>query len=163
MKDTNIQKISQEQLYDLLVSRELNWRDIINDLIKTEQLNPWNIDLGILAKKYVERIRLLEELSEGTFFISSKVLLAAALLLRIKSELLHNNILSIDEILFDKKKKDVERVQPKKETQVSKPKPVEKKPAEVKKEPTPVEKVVEEKKVKPVKPKKATKAKKKTN
>jgi len=97
-------KISQEQLYDMLVSRELGWQAIIYDLIKTEQLDPWDIDLSLLSRKYVERVQHLQELEEGAFFISSKVLLAAAILLRIKSEILHDNIQSIDEILFDRKK-----------------------------------------------------------
>lgn len=95
--------VGQEQFYDLLVSREVSWQAIIYDLIRTGQLDPWNIDLALLSKKYLERLQQLEE--EGVFFISSKVLLAAAILLRIKSEILHENILSIDEILFDKKKK----------------------------------------------------------
>lgn len=97
--------VGQEQIYDMLVSRELSWQAIIYDLIRTGQLDPWNIDLVLLSKKYIERLQQLEE--EGVFFISSKVLLAVAILLRIKSEILHENILSIDEILFDKKKKEV--------------------------------------------------------
>jgi len=102
-KDDN-NKVGQEQIYDLLVSRELSWQAIIYDLIRTEQLDPWDIDLVLLSRRYVDRIRELQE-QEGIFFISSKVLLAAAILLRIKSEILHENILGIDEILFDKKKK----------------------------------------------------------
>ncbi|MCL6500564.1 MAG: segregation/condensation protein A [Candidatus Pacearchaeota archaeon] len=105
-------KIGQDQLYDLLISRELSWQAIIYDLIQTEQLDPWDIDLGLLARKYVEKIRQLQELEEGTFFISSKVLLAAALLLRIKSERLRDNILSIDEILFEEKTRKDEIVGP---------------------------------------------------
>lgn len=112
MVSNNNKKIGQEQFYDMLVSRELSWQAIIYDLIKTEQLDPWDIDLVILSRKYVERIRELEELGEGAFFISSKVLLAAALLLRIKSEILHDSILSIDEILFEKKGKKDEIVAP---------------------------------------------------
>ena len=96
--------VGQEQIYDLLVSRELGWQAIIYDLIKTEQLDPWDIDLVLLAHKYIERVQQLEQLGEGAFFISSKVLLAAAILLRIKSEILHENILDIDELLFSKKK-----------------------------------------------------------
>ena len=47
----------------------------------------------------------MQKLEEADFFISSKVLLAACLLLRIKSEILLNQyIKSIDEILFGKKK-----------------------------------------------------------
>lgn len=103
-KPKNIE-LGQEQFYDLLVSREVSWQSIIYDLIKTGQLDPWNIDLILLSKKYMERLQQLEE--EGIFFISSKVLLAAAILLRIKSEILHENIQAIDELLFEKKKKEI--------------------------------------------------------
>lgn len=96
-------KTNQEQIYDVLFSREISWQEIIYDLINTEQLDPWSIDISILTNKYLERIKELEE----DFFISGKVLLAAAFLLRIKSELLLNKyIKSIDEILFGKKEKD---------------------------------------------------------
>ena len=51
----------------------------------------------------MEKIRDLEE---ADFFVSSKVLLAASFLLRIKTEILLNeHIKSIDEILFGKKEK----------------------------------------------------------
>lgn len=93
--------IKQEQLHDLLFNREIGWQEIIYDLINTEQLDPWNINITILTDKYLEKIRGLEETD---FFISSKVLLAAALLLRIKSEILLNKyVRSIDEILFPEK------------------------------------------------------------
>lgn len=97
--------MGQDQLYDLLTSRELSWQAILLDLINSEQLDPWNIDLGLLSQKYIQRIR---ELQEASFFISSKVLLAATILLRIKSEILHSRIKDIDELLFEKKqtKKD---------------------------------------------------------
>lgn len=93
--------INQEQVHDLLFSRELGWQEIIYDLINTEQLDPWDIDITLLTGKYLLKI---EQMSETDFFISSKVLLAAALLIRIKSEILLNKyIKSIDEILFGKK------------------------------------------------------------
>lgn len=93
--------VNQNQIHDLLFSRELGWQEIIYDLINTEQLNPWDINITILTNGYLERIQKIEE---ADFFVSSKVLLAAALLLRIKSEILLNKyIKSIDEILFGKK------------------------------------------------------------
>lgn len=93
--------IKQEQVHDILFNREIGWQEIIYDLINTEQLNPWDINITILTDKYLETIQKLEE---ADFFVSSKVLLAAALLLRIKSEILLNQyIKSIDEILFGKK------------------------------------------------------------
>jgi segregation and condensation protein A len=93
--------VKQEQIHDLLFNRELGWQEIIYDLINTEQLDPWDIDIIILSNKYLEKISTIEE---ADFFVSSKVLLAASLLLRIKSEILLNRyIKSIDEILFGKK------------------------------------------------------------
>jgi segregation and condensation protein A len=95
--------VKQEEIHDLLFSRELGWQEIIYDLINTEQLDPWDINITILAEKFLEKINKLEE---ADFFVSSKVLLAAALLLKIKSEiLLSKYIMSIDEILFGKKEK----------------------------------------------------------
>jgi len=108
----SVLSVSQEQVHDLLFSRELGWQEIIYDLINTEQLNPWDVDIGILANRYLEKIK---ELEEADFFVSSKVLLAASLLLRIKSEILLNKyIKSIDDILFGKtenKKYEMERIE----------------------------------------------------
>ena len=93
--------VKQEQIQDLLFNREIGWQEIIYDLINTEQLDPWDIDIIILTNKYLNKIR---EFEETDFFVSSKVLLAASLLLRIKSEILLNQyVKSIDEILFGKK------------------------------------------------------------
>ncbi|MAH51141.1 hypothetical protein CMI37_35315 [Candidatus Pacearchaeota archaeon] len=99
-KDTTQDKINQGQFFNLITSEELSWQAIIYDLIKTEQLDPWNIDIGVLADKYIETIQQLEE---ADFFISSKVLLACSLLLRLKSEILLNtHIQSLDEALYGK-------------------------------------------------------------
>ncbi len=105
--------IKQQQVHDILFNREIGWQEIIYDLINTEQLDPWDINIIVLTEKYLETIQKLEE---ADFFVSSKVLLAAALLLRIKSEILLNQyIKSIDEILFGKKellkKSNLERIE----------------------------------------------------
>jgi len=105
------EKIGQNQFYDIITSRKSDWQAIIYGLIHTEQLDPWDIDLIVLTEKYFERVLELEkklsdsdELEITDFYSSSKVLLAAALLLRIKSEfLLNKHIKSIDELLFGKK------------------------------------------------------------
>ncbi len=105
------EQLGNEQVYDMLTNNELSWQSILYDLINTEQLDPMDIDLGYIANKYLEKIRKLEE---ANFFISSKVLLAASLLLRIKSEiLLEKYIRSLDDILFGKKEqaKPLERIE----------------------------------------------------
>ena len=105
--------VKQEQVHDILFNREIGWQEIIYDLINTEQLDPWDVNITILSEKYLIKIH---ELEEADFFISSKVLLAASLLLRIKSEILLNKyIKSIDDILFgrtsERKKYELERIE----------------------------------------------------
>ena len=98
------EKIGQNQFYDIITSRKPDWHAIIYELIHTEQLDPWDIDIILLTGKYFEKIA---EIEEADFYVSSKVLLAAALLLRIKSEfLLNKHIKGIDEILFGKKEEE---------------------------------------------------------
>lgn len=93
--------IKQERVHEILFNKEIGWQEIIYDLINTEQLDPWDVNITLLTDKYMERVRALED---ADFFVSSKVLLAASLLLRIKSEiLLSKYIKSIDDILFGKK------------------------------------------------------------
>jgi len=95
------EKIGQEQIHGLVFGEKLSWQAIIYDLINTEQLDPWDIDICLLTNKYLEKVG---ELEEANFFVSGKVLLAASLLLRLKSEILLNYYLpSLDDILFGKK------------------------------------------------------------
>lgn len=94
---------NQKQVQDILFRGEIGWKEIIFDLIHSEELDPWDIDIGILADSFFERIAKYEEMD---FFISGQVILAASLLLRLKSELLLNKYLkSIDEILFGETEK----------------------------------------------------------
>lgn len=89
------------QVYSIVTGKDPSWQSLIYDLINSEQLDPWNIDISRLCRAYFER---LKQIDESEFFVSSKILLAAALLLRIKSEfLLEKYITSIDDVLFGKK------------------------------------------------------------
>ncbi|MBT6690362.1 segregation/condensation protein A [archaeon] len=105
-------KINQNQFFNLISSNELSWQSIIYDLIKTEQLDPWDINLATLAEKYVATIQQLEE---ADFFISSKILLACSLLLRLKSEILINSyIQDLNDALYgkkDEKRYELERIE----------------------------------------------------
>jgi len=104
--------VGQEEVHNLLFNREIGWKEIIYDLINTDQLDPWDIDITLLTQGFLEKIQQYEETD---FFVSSKVLLAAALLLRIKSELILSQYMkSIDDILFgekESKKSVLERIE----------------------------------------------------
>lgn len=92
--------IMQDQILDMLLKKdEITWQSILYDLIKTDQMNPWDIDISLLSKRYLETVRKLQETN---FFISGKVILAAAILLKIKSsKLLDENIARFDSVLFN--------------------------------------------------------------
>ena len=86
----------QEKIFQLLFDKdEVTWQSLIYELVKTEQMNPWDIDVSLLTKKYITIIKKLKELD---FRISGKVLLAAAILLKIKS----NRLIGEDLTQFDR-------------------------------------------------------------
>jgi len=93
------------QIYDLLVKKdEITWQNIIQDLIKSEEMNPWDIDVSLLSKKYLEKVK---ELKETNLFISGKVVLASSILLKIKS----NKLVTEDILNFDNKMNPPEEYQ----------------------------------------------------
>ena len=91
----------QDKLYNILMQKdEITWQSLIYELVKTKQMDPWDIDVSLLAQRYLQA---LKKLKEANFFISGKVILAAAILLKIKSDkLLTENIANLDSQLFSK-------------------------------------------------------------
>src|SRR4030042_683888 len=100
----DIERVGHEQIHSLLFVEKIGWKEIIHELINTEQLDPWDIDICILTNRFLDKVRKLEE---ANFFISSQVLLAASLLLRFKSDILLNQYIpELDAVLFGRKKED---------------------------------------------------------
>ena len=89
----------EDQIYNMIVHKdEVTWQSIIQDLVRTEQLDPWNINISTLSQKYIEHIKTLQKHS---FFVSGKMILASALLLRMKSyKLVDEYITEFDNQLF---------------------------------------------------------------
>ncbi|MBU2561372.1 MAG: segregation/condensation protein A [Nanoarchaeota archaeon] len=87
-----------EHIYEILMNQdEITWRSIIIELIKTEQMDPWDINLSKLSKMYIKTLKKLKEMN---LQLSGKVLLAAAILLRIKSSrLIGDDIMEFDRLL----------------------------------------------------------------
>src|SRR3989344_3373353 len=88
----------QQEILDLVLKEEeVSWKTIIFDLVKSEQMNPWDIDISLLTQKYLE---VIKKLKEHDLKISGKVLLAAAILLKIKStHLIDKDIFQFDALL----------------------------------------------------------------
>lgn len=91
--------MSQDIVLNLLMQKdEITWQTILQDLVKSGEIDPWDIDISLLANKYLDIIRKMQE---ANLFISGKVLLASAILLKIKSEkLIIEDIGSLDNLMF---------------------------------------------------------------
>ncbi|MBI2146034.1 segregation/condensation protein A [Candidatus Woesearchaeota archaeon] len=88
----------QQQIFDLLLEQEdVTWKTILYDLVNSEQMDPWDIDITLLSKKYIQ---IIKEMQEHDFRISGKILLAAAFLLKIKSAyLIEHDISNLDALI----------------------------------------------------------------
>jgi len=74
----------REDIFEMLFEKdEITWQDIIHDLIKTEKMDPWDVDVSVLAEKF---ITILKEMKKMDFRLSGKIILAASFFLKIKSD-----------------------------------------------------------------------------
>ena len=74
----------QDRILEMLMhDDEITWQTIIYDLVKSEEMNPWDIDISKLSAKYLDTIK---KMKQTNLFISGKVVLASAILLKIKSD-----------------------------------------------------------------------------
>ena len=74
----------EERIYDIATDKEsVDWRNLLYQLIHNEGLDPWNVDLSVLTKKYLEA---LKEIKEVDFDLSGKFLTIAVFLLKMKAE-----------------------------------------------------------------------------
>ena len=88
----------QDKIFSILFQEdELTWQNIIYDLVRTEEMNPWDIDVSEIAHKFLD---MLKKLKEMDFRISGKVVLASAILLKLKSnKLLEEDITALDSLM----------------------------------------------------------------
>jgi segregation and condensation protein A len=61
------------------------WKEILMDLVVSEQFDPWNLDITQITAKYIDRVKKMKEFD---LHLPANVILAAAVLLRLKSETL---------------------------------------------------------------------------
>lgn len=72
------------QIYNMIFEEDdLKWQSLIYEMIRTGKVDPWDIDVSVFAQEYLKMIKKLKQLN---FRISGKVVLAAAILLRMKTD-----------------------------------------------------------------------------
>lgn len=75
---------NQKQLSELIFKEDdITWQSMIYELAREGKIDPWDIDVSILAQEYISMMRKLKELN---FRLSGKVVLAAAILLKLKAD-----------------------------------------------------------------------------
>ncbi|PIO00003.1 hypothetical protein COT72_04165 [archaeon CG10_big_fil_rev_8_21_14_0_10_43_11] len=79
----NGQEQKREDLYQKILNDELTWENLVIDIVREQGIDPWNIDVSKLTKAYLAKIKELKDLN---FRLSGKILLIAAILLRMKSK-----------------------------------------------------------------------------
>jgi len=70
------------------------WKSILLDLVNSEKMDPWNIDIIELSEKYLQKINSIERTD---LRIPANAILASAILLRAKSKLLKISSLEEEE------------------------------------------------------------------
>ncbi|MBS3137985.1 segregation/condensation protein A [Candidatus Woesearchaeota archaeon] len=84
--------MQQDELFDVLFNKDdITWQTMIYELVRKEQMDPWDIDIATLSQRFLDTLRKLKEMD---FRISGKIILAAAILLRLKSHKLVTEDLS---------------------------------------------------------------------
>lgn len=61
------------------------WRDLLFELVDSNKLDPWNIDIAVIAEEYAHAIKKMKVLD---LHVPANIIFAASVLLRMKSETL---------------------------------------------------------------------------
>jgi segregation and condensation protein A len=95
-----------EQIVDLILDKKnISWQTILYELVRSEQMDPWDLDISELAKKFIE---IIKRLKEADFQLTGKMLLASAILLKIKSVSLVDDYNEFNSMVDDLQKDDSE-------------------------------------------------------
>jgi len=90
--------VSTEQISeipDLVTLVEVpEWKSILLDLVRSEKMDPWDIDLVHLAQKYLERIKSMQS---NNLYVPANALLACAILLNMKADVLRQYFVEEEE------------------------------------------------------------------
>jgi len=91
-------RATQERIFQILFENdEITWKQIIFGLIETEEMDPWDIDISRIAQQFLKMLRTLTRLD---FRISGKMVLASAILLKMKStKLVDEEIAALDQLI----------------------------------------------------------------
>ncbi|MBI3051958.1 segregation/condensation protein A [Candidatus Woesearchaeota archaeon] len=96
----------EDRILEIVVQKdEVTWQNMLLDLVKTEGMDPWNINISLLTGKYLDMLKKLKQLD---FRISGKMVLAAAILLRMKTKrLVGEDLMELDRLMRTENEPDM--------------------------------------------------------
>ena len=84
MIETSAEVTHEDKVINIVLSKdEVTWQSALYELVRQEGMDPWDINVSLLSEKY---IAMLQKLKEINFRVSGKMVLASAILLRLKSK-----------------------------------------------------------------------------
>jgi segregation and condensation protein A len=93
--------LNDEQLINLMIS-EPSWEDVVIKIVAEEQMDPWSIDIIKLSNAFLGYLQKMDDLD---FRIPARFILIAAILLRMKSDVLQEKE---EKILIPETEKDAD-------------------------------------------------------
>ena len=82
------EEAAQQRILDIIVGQDdVSWKSIIFGLIDSHQMDPWDINISLIAERFIAELRKMQQMD---FRIGGKVVLASAILLKMKAERLHD-------------------------------------------------------------------------
>jgi segregation and condensation protein A len=93
--------LDDQQLINLMIS-EPSWEDVIIKIVAEEQMDPWSIDIIKLSNAFLVYLQKMDNLD---FRIPARFILIAAILLRMKSDVLEEKE---EKILIPEAEKDAD-------------------------------------------------------
>jgi len=96
-----------DKLFELLFAKdEVTWQTMLYELVKSEEMDPWNINISTLSERFLHAIHMRKEMD---LRVSGKAILAAAILLKIKSNrLVGEDISNLDRLFAQSDEEDTE-------------------------------------------------------
>jgi segregation and condensation protein A len=97
----------QDKIFELLFEKDdLEWQTMLYELVRTEKMDPWDVDISVIAKKFLDMLKTFKKMD---FRIPGKVILAAAILLKMKSSrLVGEDIAELDRLINSSEKTEEE-------------------------------------------------------
>ena len=90
-----LRTLMQDEIFNMLLKEEeIGWKAILLDLVQSEKMDPWDVNITLLTQKYIQ---VIKEMKEHDLKISGKMILAAAILLKLKTtHLIEKDITRLD-------------------------------------------------------------------